>query len=98
LIQTSQASFISDSDFGKIDLRHKRIPESSFYKLQNNGPGVPMRIKNCLSEPFTTFGKKDGAGLGLTLSKRVVEAHGGSIQLTEREEGAEFRILLPKKG
>jgi len=48
--------------------------------------------------PFHTS-KPDGTGLGLPIVKKLVEAHGGAIELHASEGvGTEFAILLPKRG
>jgi len=63
----------------------------------DNGPGISREIRDQLFEPFVTHGKAHGIGLGLTLSKKLIEAHQGTIQFNPlRELGTEFRICIPK--
>lgn len=65
-------------------------------RVIDSGPGVPPDIVERLFEPFTTT-KPEGVGLGLTVSRQIAEAHGGS--LTYHRNGATcFEILLPKTG
>ncbi len=56
-------------------------------------------IRDKLFQPFATFGKKKGTGLGLAVSRRFVEDHGGTLELLPNPEppdhGARFRIALP---
>jgi signal transduction histidine kinase len=61
----------------------------------DNGPGIPEAQRNNIFEPF--FSTKDGGtGLGLTVSYNIVTAHGGTLDLVERDEpGACFRLFLP---
>ncbi len=59
-------------------------------KVSDNGPGIAPQIRDKVFEPFTTYGKQNGIGLGLTLSKRIVEAHGGQIRIHTKETGSEF--------
>jgi signal transduction histidine kinase len=67
--------------------------------LADEGPGVAPEIRDRLFQPFVTSGKKGGTGLGLTVARRFVEDHGGSLELHEAAvpvaSGAHFRLLLP---
>jgi signal transduction histidine kinase len=45
-----------------------------------------------------THGKKNGTGLGLAVSKAVVEAHQGTISVQSSDEGTSFQIDLPLRG
>jgi len=63
--------------------------------VQDNGPGISPDQRNEVFRPFVTT-KHDGTGLGLALSKRVVEAHHGTIELGETDgKGAEFVLTIP---
>ena len=63
--------------------------------LADTGPGVEAGAKDRLFEPFFTT-KSHGVGLGLSVCKRIVEAHGGQIQVdSEPGEGARFTVALP---
>lgn len=64
--------------------------------IQDNGPGLPRSVRARLFDPFNTAGKKDGTGLGIYLSGRMVESMGGEISLRHTSgEGTEFEINLP---
>jgi signal transduction histidine kinase len=67
--------------------------------LADEGPGVAEEIRDRLFQPFATFGKKKGTGLGLAVSRRFVEDHGGTLELlpppSPPGQGARFRIALP---
>ena len=66
--------------------------------VSDNGPGIPEEMRNRMFQPFATYGKKNGTGLGLELCKRYVEAHGGSIIWDQaRVVGTEFVVSLPKE-
>ena len=47
--------------------------------VSDSGPGLPPEIAERLFEPFQTT-KEEGLGVGLSISRTIVEAHGGSIQ------------------
>jgi two-component system nitrogen regulation sensor histidine kinase GlnL len=63
-------------------------------RVQDNGPGVPERLRDHLFEPFVTT-KPHGAGLGLPLVARLVAAHGGLIDFESEPGRTVFRVLLP---
>jgi signal transduction histidine kinase len=63
--------------------------------IQDSGPGVDPESKNLIFQPFHS-GRVKGMGLGLSIVKGIVDAHGGEVHETgEPGEGAKFVILLP---
>ncbi|MBI3893439.1 MAG: GAF domain-containing protein [Candidatus Wallbacteria bacterium] len=65
-------------------------------RLSDTGPGIPQEIRATLFQPFVTMGKKHGTGLGLAIVKEIVEAHGGSIRVSDVPgRGAVFSIRMP---
>lgn len=67
----------------------------AWLKVSDNGPGIdPSRLAKIWS-PFYTS-KEDGTGLGLAITKKIVEAHGGRIDVvSDRGRGTEFTMTLP---
>lgn len=65
------------------------------FDVVDRGPGfAPEALKNALLPLYTT--KESGSGMGLSLSQEIVEAHGGSIGLSNRPDGGGWiRLLLP---
>ncbi|MDD5629115.1 MAG: ATP-binding protein [Elusimicrobia bacterium] len=64
--------------------------------VRDDGPGIPAAIRGRVFEPFFSQGKKGGSGLGLTIAKSLVEAHGGRLTLEfPAGRGTTFRISLP---
>lgn len=62
----------------------------------HNSMSVPEKVRKDFFEKHTTFGKKDGTGLGTYSAKLVVEAHGGEISMeTSKEEGTTVTVRLP---
>lgn len=64
-------------------------------ELIDDGPGIPISIRERLFEPFISVGKIGGTGLGLAIARGIVEAHGGKISLANSITGAHFVIQLP---
>lgn len=63
--------------------------------VQDNGPGIPEPMLHRLFTPFATS-KPHGTGLGLAISRRIVEAHGGRIEVKNRTGGgAEAVVYVP---
>jgi signal transduction histidine kinase len=65
-------------------------------RFSDTGPGVPPELMDRIFEPFVSHGKKKGAGLGLSIARRIVEEHGGRIWVENSSAGgATFVIQLP---
>ncbi|MFP5441641.1 MAG: sensor histidine kinase, partial [Gammaproteobacteria bacterium] len=64
--------------------------------VSDQGPGVPADLRDKVFEPFFRAGDNAGSGLGLTICRGIVEAHGGSVQLgTAAGGGARVVVRLP---
>ena len=63
--------------------------------VKDQGGGIPENLRDRIFESFLT-GRKDGTGLGLTISKRIMRAHDGDLELVESGSGGTtFCISLP---
>ena len=64
--------------------------------FSDTGLGVPKEARARIFEPLFTYGKREGAGLGLSIARRIVEEHGGKLWLeSSAEGGATFVLSLP---
>ena len=61
--------------------------------IRDNGPGIPAEQLPRVFDPFFTT-KPKGTGLGLAIARRVIESHGGQIDVSS-PGGAEFRMNFP---
>jgi signal transduction histidine kinase len=61
--------------------------------ITDNGPGMPPEISENLFVPFKTK-KEGGTGLGLTIAKKIIDIHGGTINCRTGKEGTQFLIRL----
>jgi len=81
---------------GKIKIRLMRKDQEVVTEVEDGGKGIAAQIAQRLFEPFATHGKAGGTGLGLSICKRVVEDHGGRIDVRqEAGRGAIFVFTLP---
>jgi two-component system nitrogen regulation sensor histidine kinase NtrY len=61
--------------------------------IEDNGKGLPREGRERLTEPYVTTRSK-GTGLGLAIVKKIMEDHGGALQLDDREGGGARISLL----
>jgi signal transduction histidine kinase len=81
---------------GLVSLLAVKMDGKARIDVTDNGPGVPIEIRERLFEPFVSHGKQGGTGLGLAIAQSIVEAHGGTISLKATDApGARFCIILP---
>ncbi|SMH50652.1 PAS domain S-box protein [Mesorhizobium australicum] len=79
------------------ELTVRTYPDDRFavVEVTDTGPGISEEIAERLFKPFVTT-KSGGMGIGLSISRRIIEAHGGEISVTRNETGgATFRFTLP---
>ena len=66
--------------------------------IADHGPGIPAELRQRVFEPYFTT-KDDGTGLGLALVRVTLEAHRGTISVSETPGGgATFAIVFPRTG
>lgn len=81
---------------GRIQISGQRADRELVIRVADDGPGVAPEIRERLFQPFTTYGKRNGLGLGLALSRQTVLDHQGDLYLESHEgPGAVFTIRLP---
>lgn len=84
---------------GRLTIRTKEIKNRIELRFSDTGPGILPESRGRIFEPFVSYGKKKGAGLGLSIARRIVEEHGGTINLdSSGESGASFVVSLPLAG
>ncbi len=97
----SNAAKFADPQHGNIHLSLETRQACAFIRVEDNGRGVSPEQQETIFEKFTQVhdpeqGKPQGSGLGLFISKMIVEQHGGRIGLESRPgEGAVFTVELP---
>jgi len=80
---------------GSITVNYQQKVDTVDIYFADSGPGIPAKIKDRVFEPFFTT-KPRGSGLGLTVTKKLVEKLYGSLELIPSRKGCLFKITLPK--
>jgi len=90
---------IKHTETGKVKLTLTEEAGEAIIAVEDSGPGIPEPLREKIFEPFYQIGKekRGGLGLGLAISKRLVELHGGTIEVDKSEGGgAKFQVRLPR--
>jgi nitrogen fixation/metabolism regulation signal transduction histidine kinase len=92
--ETPKAPEVADSSEAHAAVAWKLIDKDVVLTIEDNGPGL-MNPSNAFVPFYTT--KPEGSGIGLVLSRQIVEAHGGTIEVANRRagRGCEVKITLP---
>ncbi len=86
---------MSDSELKLLSIRVVPVDSGLCFNVSDTGMGIDPEISNHLFQPFQTT-KENGMGLGLAISRSLVEAHGGKIFVTSNNSGgATFSFTLP---
>ena len=89
-------------DGGKITIKVRQQDEGILVQVHDNGIGIPKEQQNMLFKPYSRLNadrqRHPGLGLGLALSKQVIELHGGKIWVdSESGKGSTFSFFLPRR-
>jgi len=80
---------------GKIIIKLYMKNDKSVLEIEDNAGGIPLEPKEKVFEPFFTYKKKNGTGIGLFMSKLIIEnSMNGKLKVENKNEGACFSILL----
>ncbi|MBI2216881.1 MAG: hypothetical protein HYU51_06245 [Candidatus Rokubacteria bacterium] len=82
---------------GRVAISAERARDGVVLAVADTGPGIaPEALARVFDPYFTT--KRGGLGLGLTIARRIVEAHGGAIDVESHAgRGTRFRVRLPER-
>jgi signal transduction histidine kinase len=83
-----------------VDVRTRRERDEIAFEVSDEGPGIPAELRPRIFERFVRgAGDRNGgsgSGLGLSIVRAVAESHGGSVELSDNEDGgARFVVRLP---
>ena len=98
LARNAREAMEGQQNKGKLHIRVWGDVKTWSVSVADNGHGIPERIRDTLFDDFVTYGKQNGTGLGLAIVKKVVEEHGGNIEVESiLDEGSTFTITLPRQ-
>lgn len=84
------------ADNGIIDVSSHITDQGIEIRVADNGPGIPDPIRESLFQPFVSYGKEKGIGLGLTAVQKIMKDHDGDVCVESTgPEGTVFRLRLP---
>ncbi|QTN39024.1 GHKL domain-containing protein [Cryomorphaceae bacterium] len=87
---------LEESEDSVITIKTERKSKNLVVSIIDNGPGIPEDVQEEIFSPFfTTKEMGKGTGLGLDVVKRIIDQHGGFIELLSQPGRTEFRITLP---
>lgn len=83
---------------GTVRLSARELAEGVEVRVRDQGSGVADELRDTLFEPFVSTRRGGPGGLGLSISRRIVEEVGGEISVRDHPDGgAEFTVLLPSQ-
>ena len=85
-----------DRDGGVVDFEIRQKGETVAIIVQDNGHGIPDQLRDHIFEPFVSYGKENGTGLGLTVVQKIILDHGGEVKVEETSaRGTRIVVSLP---
>ncbi|HOL35960.1 MAG TPA: ATP-binding protein [bacterium] len=81
---------------GNINIETKNQSKKVVVKISDTGKGMPKELLEKIFQPFFTTKSGKGTGIGLTISKKIIETHGGQIYAeSQPEKGTTFILYFP---
>jgi signal transduction histidine kinase len=81
---------------GRIEINLRATSNGVEIRISDDGRGIPDSIRDRLFQPFVSYGKENGTGLGLTVVQKIVQDHGGDVTVEKTSgEGTVFKVVLP---
>jgi signal transduction histidine kinase len=84
---------------GTVRLSSEARSDRVVIAVEDEGGGIPEEIRHRVFEPFFSYGKSEGVGLGMATARKIAEEHGGRIEIESRDRrGTIVRFVLPVAG
>src|ERR1700675_4584553 len=81
---------------GQIEVELRRNGQNLEIRISDNGPGIAEAVRGKLFEPFVSYGKENGTGMGLTVVQKILQDHGGDVVVEQSSPGGTtFRVSVP---
>jgi len=95
LLNIVQNSFDAVEENGEVSLNCRKTDRKIIIEVKDNGKGIPEEVQSKIFDLYFST-KKEGNGLGLSISQKIVNQLGGRLSFTSRrDEGTTFTIELP---
>ena len=94
LMNIIQNAFDAINNNGKVEINYFREHKNIVITVSDSGSGIPEENRSKIFDLYFTS-KKEGNGLGLSISQKIISQHKGSIEFTSSGEGTTFKINLP---
>lgn len=91
LVKNAKEAFNGEAQNGIIGVSISKKRQNCEIQVSDNGPGIPSEIADEIFIPFFTT-KKSGTGIGLSYSRQIIRAHGGSLYCTSKPNKTVFNL------
>ncbi|ETX30573.1 sensor histidine kinase [Roseivivax isoporae] len=96
LVRNARQAIVGTGAAGEISVSARSDDEAWVIEVADSGPGLPLKAREHLFQPFQGGARKGGSGLGLAIVLELVRGHGGTLDLARSgPEGTAFVIRLP---
>ncbi|MEJ2254249.1 MAG: ATP-binding protein [Nitrospirota bacterium] len=96
LINLTNNAIFAMEKHGVLGISTWSDPTHVYVKVSDTGVGIPPGIRSRIFDPFFSTKKEKGTGIGLSISYKIVQSHGGRIEVeSEESKGSAFTIVLP---
>jgi PAS domain S-box-containing protein len=94
IMNAVEAMRLSNEHPRKLLISSEKNPDGILVQVQDSGPGITPEMADRIFEPFFTT-KTEGIGMGLAISRSIIESHGGQLSLVSASPSALFQFILP---
>ena len=81
---------------GKLTIRARMSGDDLVITVADTGGGIPREVEGRLFQSFVSAGKQGGTGLGLAIVKKIVDEHGGRVEVSTSSKGSSFVLHPPQ--
>ena len=94
VVNAIEAMRLSTDRTRELRIRSAKNADGILVQVQDSGPGIKPELADGIFEPFFTT-KAEGIGMGLAISRSIIESHGGQLSLVSASPGTLFQFILP---
>ena len=94
IMNAIEAMRLSTQQRRELLIRSSKSTDGVLVQVQDSGPGIGPELAGRVFEPFFTT-KAEGIGMGLAISRSIIQSHGGKLSHESAPRGAVFQFILP---